>query len=1173
MMITKMIKPLFLILFFINSSVFSQLFVDKTGRINDTISGSRKINDDTGTEIQQSIRMDMNKYGRLVICWTDHRSGSPDIYAQYFTHKGNMYPAKNFKVNDDTNNSEQLDPDVAVDLQGGFVVVWTDRRDGHSNVYAQRYKANGKLLGTNFKINDVGEDIHQYNPAIAMDKYGNFVVCWEDQRNPSSFDIYARQFDSDAQPLGPSFQVNSSHNTDCRYAAVDMTENGTFVIVWSEKRSFEFLSVYAQRFDSTGTMLGTDFEVSTHPLQDYHVGDAAVAVQEDGDFMIVWGFSYLSDIGYHSFARPYDSDGNPKKDLFIVHETEPTGNRWYAEICANPLGGYRIVWDTNHRIYARDFDDDGNPDGDSFQVPDTPGPVHDASICIDNRGIGIYVWKDFRDANWDVYAAWHGLHVPLNLTAGSGFKGIVPLTWDPVYGDEEVRKYRIYRSTVSGGFYDLIATVDLSARPLPKLMMDWIDSTVTNGTTYYYRVESDDPDSEGYSAEVSATPAAGGHWLRSSMTYFKPVIDGVFNLNEWYDSRIIDISNPYTRYSIPLYIKYDKDKLYIAVDDSNDTVIDPANLLGILFDENENKRWDATGPSREGMISITSAGAYFTGYWGNYPNALGADLPKPAAGIEYGITTTNGHVQYEVSLDFAASPFNTSPMSSLGFSIWIADPGNSYPYHYGNAGEWPPGALWESALPLGDLVLSVSVIGCYMKNWPMINYSGFQDSWAVCEWQLYPPFIYEQMFNAPFSEQISFYDNTLYVSTFDTSDGNNRTYAFDFKTRARLWMFEIPNSGRQARVTPAVNDSLVFCGAVSGDGLYALDNTTGTERWFKRMGCYHPVLYHDRIYMLTDSLYSLDIKDGRTVWSCPLDGGGSIPTIDDFNVYACAGGQLYAFDRLNGNLRWQVENNGYPSVATDKPYLYTHHSGNIVVREKGNGTIQQTFPITSGDIDQMTMPNSIALTDSFLCFPIAEDPTGLEMQLVTMDKRTGDILWYHQFDSSRIMAPVIANRVAYIVEWNYSGNPSWETRVWGFDLRTGDSLFCDQSQRYLMRPIVAYNTLFVPSYNGVKSFSNLPVSVDDLHSDVIPKRFKLEQNFPNPFNPETSIRFSVKEPCQVVLKIYNILGREVAVLEDKHYQPGDYKIRFRSEGLASGIYFYRIEMGEFRAVRKMVVIE
>jgi hypothetical protein len=90
---------------------------------------------------------------------------------------------------------------------------------------------------------------------------------------------------------------------------------------------------------------------------------------------------------------------------------------------------------------------------------------------------------------------------------------------------------------------------------------------------------------------------------------------------------------------------------------------------------------------------------------------------------------------------------------------------------------------------------------------------------------------------------------------------------------------------------------------------------------------------------------------------------------------------------------------------------------------------------------------------------------------------------------------------------------------------------------------------------------------------VNPDNFKLCQNYPNPFNPETTIEFWVKEPCNVVLKLYDLLGQEVTRLINKQSQPGKYQFKFIANGLPSGVYFYRIDMGNYRAVRKMVLLE
>ena len=83
----------------------------------------------------------------------------------------------------------------------------------------------------------------------------------------------------------------------------------------------------------------------------------------------------------------------------------------------------------------------------------------------------------------------------------------------------------------------------------------------------------------------------------------------------------------------------------------------------------------------------------------------------------------------------------------------------------------------------------------------------------------------------------------------------------------------------------------------------------------------------------------------------------------------------------------------------------------------------------------------------------------------------------------------------------------------------------------------------------------------------------LNNNYPNPFNGETTIRFGITEPGRVLLKVYNLLGEEIAVLVDKKSQANIYEFKFNSKGLASGVYFYRFETNNFQAVRKMVVLK
>jgi hypothetical protein len=90
---------------------------------------------------------------------------------------------------------------------------------------------------------------------------------------------------------------------------------------------------------------------------------------------------------------------------------------------------------------------------------------------------------------------------------------------------------------------------------------------------------------------------------------------------------------------------------------------------------------------------------------------------------------------------------------------------------------------------------------------------------------------------------------------------------------------------------------------------------------------------------------------------------------------------------------------------------------------------------------------------------------------------------------------------------------------------------------------------------------------------IIPVVFSLDQNYPNPFNPVTSIKYSIPKQSAVKLLVYDVVGREVATLVNSTLQAGNYEAEFDGTNLASGVYFYRIEAGDFKDVKKMVLIK
>ena len=88
-----------------------------------------------------------------------------------------------------------------------------------------------------------------------------------------------------------------------------------------------------------------------------------------------------------------------------------------------------------------------------------------------------------------------------------------------------------------------------------------------------------------------------------------------------------------------------------------------------------------------------------------------------------------------------------------------------------------------------------------------------------------------------------------------------------------------------------------------------------------------------------------------------------------------------------------------------------------------------------------------------------------------------------------------------------------------------------------------------------------------------PKEFQLMQNYPNPFNPTTTIIFDLPKQSHVTIKIYNILGQEVETLINETKKPGSYQLNFNAASLASGVYIYRIQAGDFTSTKKMMLIK
>jgi M6 family metalloprotease-like protein len=102
---------------------------------------------------------------------------------------------------------------------------------------------------------------------------------------------------------------------------------------------------------------------------------------------------------------------------------------------------------------------------------------------------------------------------------------------------------------------------------------------------------------------------------------------------------------------------------------------------------------------------------------------------------------------------------------------------------------------------------------------------------------------------------------------------------------------------------------------------------------------------------------------------------------------------------------------------------------------------------------------------------------------------------------------------------------------------------------------------------------NLFGKVGSSSNSNLPERFELLQNYPNPFNPTTRIKYSVVENSLVTLKVYDVLGREIATLINEQHQPGSYEIKWDASNISSGIYFYQLKTRDYVETKKMLLLK
>ena len=168
----------------------------------------------------------------------------------------------------------------------------------------------------------------------------------------------------------------------------------------------------------------------------------------------------------------------------------------------------------------------------------------------------------------------------------------------------------------------------------------------------------------------------------------------------------------------------------------------------------------------------------------------------------------------------------------------------------------------------------------------------------------------------------------------------------------------------------------------------------------------------------------------------------------------------------------------------------------------------------------------------------------------------------------------VSGEVQYAAIWERASGPAWE--AWTGLTSTQYQKQFDELLAKGYRPIVVdgYEYSGQEYYAAVWEQTEEPTSVEiEQARDEKPSSPVLRQNYPNPFNPTTTIAYDVSEPSDVHVLVHDLLGKTVAVLVDEHHAAGHYEVTFDVGGLASGVYLYTLQAGDFAQTRRLVLLK
>ena len=365
------------------------------GQNNSPLIPDFRVNEQGGNSVKNYNKTAINNNNISMVVWSDYREGTSNVYAQLINANGELI-GTNIKVNDTGNNEDYRIPDVSVNEDNQFLVVWSDRRDSYK-IYGQLIDESGNFIGSNFIISDEDLSAYQYYPAVASNGK-EFIVVWSDGRFSATYNIYGQKLNKNGDKIGKNFMINSDSLEVSNYSPdVALKKDGSYIVSWYYYKNGYFTPESIVR-DKNDNILSPQIEVSDSSYNSVNNYYPQTAVADSG-FVIVWYRIFNSQ--YNIVGQFLNPEGEKIDSNFVINDFQGS-YRYSPAVASDSSGNFAVTWydyrNNFAQVYAQRFIND-SASGNNVKISEDEltGSKSYISCGMNDGDYLTAAWLDYGD--------------------------------------------------------------------------------------------------------------------------------------------------------------------------------------------------------------------------------------------------------------------------------------------------------------------------------------------------------------------------------------------------------------------------------------------------------------------------------------------------------------------------------------------------------------------------------------------------------------------------------------------------------------------------------------------------------------------------------------------------------------------------------------------------------